>query len=74
MLINVILRVVPFWIREPVLIAAGLSLSSLCFYWFAVVGEWQRAAFGVVFLALALLRAFILRREWRSRTRADRTA
>ncbi|MFG2985457.1 hypothetical protein ACGFYQ_30070 [Streptomyces sp. NPDC048258] len=71
MLINLILRVVPFWVREPLLIAASLFFAGFCLYWFAAVGEWQRAAFGVVFLALAVLRAFVLRREWRSRPRAD---
>jgi membrane protein YdbS with pleckstrin-like domain len=71
MLINVILRVLPFWIREPLLIAVSLFFAGLALYWFAVAGEWQRAAFGIAFLAVAILRAFILRREWRSRPKAD---
>ncbi|MDX3540703.1 hypothetical protein PV721_41755 [Streptomyces sp. MB09-01] len=65
-----ILRVLPFWIREPLLMAVSLTFGGLCLYWYAVVGEWQRAAFGIVFLSLAVLRGFVLRREWRSRPRA----
>ncbi|MFG2867225.1 hypothetical protein [Streptomyces sp. NPDC048338] len=70
MLINLILRVLPYWIREPLVIAASLSFGVMCLYWYFTVGEWQRAAFGVVFLAIAVLRSFVLRREWRSRPRA----
>ncbi|MET8449080.1 hypothetical protein [Streptomyces sp. NPDC005209] len=74
MLINLILRVLPFYIREPLLISVCLSFTGLAFYGFAVAGEWQRAAFGFVFLAVAVLRAFVLRREWRSRPRTDQPA
>ncbi|MFI8292095.1 hypothetical protein EAO71_22130 [Streptomyces sp. ms191] len=74
MLINLILRVLPYWIREPLVIAVSLVFAGMCLYWYATVGEWQRAAFGVVFLALAILRFFVLRREWRSRPRAGRAA
>ncbi|MGW1215707.1 hypothetical protein ACWD5F_39375 [Streptomyces sp. NPDC002499] len=74
MLINLILRVLPFWIREPLLIAVCLFFSGLALYWYFMVGEWQRAAFGVAFLAVAVLRAFVFRREWRSRPRADQPA
>ncbi|MFJ3225074.1 hypothetical protein ACIPJS_17220 [Streptomyces sp. NPDC086783] len=72
MLINLILRVLPFYIREPLIIGVCLFFAGLALYWFVVVGEWQRAAFGVAFLAIAVLRAFILRREWRARPRAAR--
>ncbi|MFJ9078279.1 hypothetical protein ACIRO3_24045 [Streptomyces sp. NPDC102278] len=73
MLINVVLRVLPFWIREPLLIAVSLFFAGLGLYWFVMVGEWQRAAIGIVFLGIAILRSFMLRREWRSRPRPDRT-
>uniref|UniRef100_A0AAU2JKZ5 Uncharacterized protein n=1 Tax=Streptomyces sp. NBC_00049 TaxID=2903617 RepID=A0AAU2JKZ5_9ACTN len=70
MLINVILRVLPLWIREPLLIAVCFSFAGLGLYSYVVVGEWERAAMGLVFLAIGILRAFILRREWRARPRA----
>ncbi|HEY1155599.1 MAG TPA: hypothetical protein VGE95_04820 [Arthrobacter sp.] len=69
MLLNVILRVLPFWIREPLLIAVALFLGGACVYWFVKIGGWQRAAFGIVFLGLAVLRIWVLRRELRSRGR-----
>ncbi|WP_405527033.1 hypothetical protein OG592_05220 [Streptomyces avidinii] len=70
MLINLILRVLPFWVREPLLFAVCLSFGCLGLYGFALAGEWQRAAFGAVFLTLAVLRGLAMRREWRSRPRA----
>jgi hypothetical protein len=73
MLINLILRVLPFWIREPIVISVCLFFAGLALYWFFMVGEWPRAAFGLAFLAVAVLRAFVLRREWRSRPRAGQT-
>ncbi|MGW1893890.1 hypothetical protein ACWCP6_27090 [Streptomyces sp. NPDC002004] len=69
-----ILRALPFWIREPLLIAVSLFFAGLGLYWFTVVGGWQRAAVGLAFLALAVIRTFILRREWRSRPRAGQAA
>ncbi|MFI9810125.1 hypothetical protein ACIHEJ_38520 [Streptomyces sp. NPDC052301] len=74
MLINVILRVLPFWIREPLLIAVSLFFAGLGLYWFAVVGGWQRVVVGLVFLGVAVLRVFVLRREWSSRPRAGQGA
>ncbi|MFD8391529.1 hypothetical protein ACFV2N_20630 [Streptomyces sp. NPDC059680] len=70
MLINLILRALPFWLREPLLIGVSLFFAGLGLYWFAVAGGWQRAVVGLVFLALAVFRAFVLRRAWRSRPRA----
>ncbi|MBD0743090.1 hypothetical protein [Streptomyces sp. CBMA152] len=75
MLLNVILRILPFWVREPLLIAIALFLGGACVYWFVRIGGWQRAAFAFVFLALAILRVAVLRRELRSRgQQAARTA
>ncbi|MGW7526547.1 hypothetical protein [Streptomyces sp. NPDC054783] len=73
-LINLILRVLPFWLREPLLIGVSLLFAGLGLHWFAVAGGWQRAVVGLAFLALAVSRAFILRRTWRSRPRAGPAA
>ncbi|WP_327697394.1 MULTISPECIES: hypothetical protein [unclassified Streptomyces] len=73
MLLNVILRVLPFYIREPLVAAICLTLSGSCFYWTIKDGGWARFGFGVVFLGIAGLRLFILRGELRSR-RAARSA
>lgn len=66
MLINVILRVLPFYIREPLVIAVCLFFTGLAFYWFVTAGGWGRAGVGLMFLAVGALRAYFFRKEWRS--------
>ena len=72
MLFNLILRALPFYIREPLVIAICLTLCGSSFYWTITDGGWARFGFGVVFLAIAVLRMFILRGELRSRRAARR--
>ncbi|NEA62524.1 hypothetical protein [Streptomyces sp. SID12488] len=72
MLISLILRVLPFYIREPLIIAICLFFSGTAFYWTIRAGGWARFGFGVAFLAIAVLRGFILRGELRSRQTARR--
>ncbi|WP_432187361.1 hypothetical protein [Streptomyces sp. Tue6028] len=74
MLINLILRVLPFWLREPLVIAVCLFFTVLSFYWFAVAGGWGRAGVGVLFLAVGALRVHVLRGELRSRQAAKQSA
>lgn len=66
MLINLILRVLPWWIREPLVIAVSLFFCGLAFYWTITDGGWARFGIGVLFLAVAALRIHILRGELRS--------
>ncbi|MET7688304.1 hypothetical protein ABZT06_10030 [Streptomyces sp. NPDC005483] len=66
MLINVILRVLPFYIREPIMIAICLFFSGLGLYWFVMAGGLGRAGMGLLFLAIAVLRGFFFRKEWRT--------
>jgi hypothetical protein len=66
MLINVILRVLPFYIREPVMIAICLFFAGLALYWFVQAGGLARGVFGLLFLAVAVLRGYFFRKEWRS--------
>ncbi|MER6424153.1 hypothetical protein [Streptomyces sp. NPDC001137] len=66
MLINVILRVLPFYIREPLIIGVCLSFAGLALYWFVQVGGLGRGGFGLLFLAIAVLRAYFFRKELRS--------
>ncbi|MFF8025074.1 hypothetical protein ACFZDJ_29090 [Streptomyces sp. NPDC007896] len=44
MLINLILRALPFRIREPLIIAVSLFFSGLALYWFVMVGGGPGAA------------------------------
>ncbi|MFI1568315.1 hypothetical protein ACH4ZX_35750 [Streptomyces sp. NPDC020490] len=70
MLIKVILRALPFSIREPVMVAVCLGFAGLALYWFVMVGGLARGGFGLLFLAIAVLRAHLFRKEWRSRRAA----
>lgn len=74
MLISVILRVLPWWLREPLAISVCLFFSGLAFYWTITDGGWARFGFGVLFLAVAALRGHILRAEWRSWQAARKAA
>lgn len=66
MLINVVLRLLPFYVREPIMIAICLSFAGMCFYWFVQVGGLGRGGFGLLFLAIAVLRGYFFRKEWRT--------
>ncbi|GAX57657.1 hypothetical protein [Streptomyces olivochromogenes] len=70
MLINLILRALPFWIREPLVIAVSLFFAGLALYWFVMAGGWARGGIGLASVAVAALRIHLLRREWRSRQAA----
>ncbi|WP_330288076.1 hypothetical protein [Streptomyces sp. NBC_00576] len=74
MLFNLILRALPFYIREPLVIAICLFFCGISFYWTIQVGGWARFGFGVLFLAVAVLRGFMFRGELRSRRAAIRAA
>ncbi|ELP69990.1 hypothetical protein ACKI1I_17890 [Streptomyces turgidiscabies] len=65
-MIGLILRVLPWYVREPLAISMCLTLSGASFYWTVQDGGWARFGFGVLFLAIAVLRGFILRGELRS--------
>jgi len=65
MLINLILRVLPWYIREPLVMAVALFFAGLALYWFVTVGGWARGGIGLLFLAVAVLRGFLFRKEWR---------
>ncbi|MBO4257507.1 hypothetical protein [Streptomyces griseorubiginosus] len=70
MLISLILRVLPFYIREPLVIAICAGFAGLAFYWFFTDGGLARGGIGLMFLAVGVLRFFFARREWRSRRQA----
>ena len=45
-MVGLIIRVLPFWVREPLLIAVGTPFSGFLFYAAARDGEWVGAALG----------------------------
>jgi hypothetical protein len=65
-LINVLLRALPFYIREPIMIGICLFFSGLALYWFVTAGGLGRGGFGLLFLAIAVLRGYFFRKEWRT--------
>lgn len=70
MLISLILRVLPFYVREPLVIAICAFFAGLAFYWFFTVGGLARGGTGLLFLAVGTLRFLFARKEWRSRRAA----
>ncbi|MEU6139003.1 hypothetical protein ABZ848_01415 [Streptomyces sp. NPDC047081] len=66
MLINLILRVLPFYIRDPLIIAICAFFTGLAFYWFVTAGGLGRLGVGLMFLAVGALRVYFFRKEWRS--------
>ncbi|MEU6226937.1 hypothetical protein [Streptomyces sp. NPDC047042] len=65
-MIGLILRVLPWYIREPLAISICLFFCGAAFYWTIQAGGWARFGFGVLFLGIAVLRGFILRGELRT--------
>jgi hypothetical protein len=70
MLLNLLFRVLPWYIREPLVITICLTLSCSSFYWTVKGRGWGMFGFGVLFLAFAAFRAYVLRGELRSRQAA----
>ncbi|MCX5396705.1 hypothetical protein [Streptomyces sp. NBC_00102] len=71
MLIKLILRILPFYIREPLAMVICLVLCGACVRKLAESFEWQPAALAAVFLGIAVVRGFMFRNEWRSREKAE---
>ncbi|MEU3558108.1 hypothetical protein [Streptomyces fragilis] len=66
-MLGILLKVLPFWIREPLAVGLCLGMGGLAAYWFVVAGAWQRGAVALMFFAVGALRFFTARREWRTR-------
>lgn len=71
---GILLRILPFWIREPLAIGLCAVMGFVLLYQFFAPGEvqgmWKAAGFGVLFLVIGVVRFFVARKEWRSRRSA----
>ncbi|MFF3616332.1 hypothetical protein [Streptomyces sp. NPDC002580] len=55
-MLGLIIRVLPFWVREPLLIALGLPFSGFLFYAGARDGEPLMALLGLAVLVFTAIR------------------
>jgi len=66
-MVGLIIRVLPFWVREPLLIAVGTPFSGFLFYAAARDGEWLGAALGTAVLAFTAIRVHTVIRAFQAR-------
>ncbi|MGW7614139.1 hypothetical protein ACWGKW_44380 [Streptomyces sp. NPDC054766] len=66
-MVGLILRVLPFWVREPLLIAVGFPFSGALFYAAARDGSAFGAFLGVVMLLVSVFRVYIVIKALKAR-------
>ncbi|MCQ9184476.1 hypothetical protein KMT30_36650 [Streptomyces sp. IBSBF 2953] len=66
------IRVLPFWVREPLLVAVGVPFSGLLFYAGIRDHEWIGIALGVAVAVFTAIRVHTIKRalDVRRRTKA----
>ncbi|MFD5819905.1 hypothetical protein [Streptomyces sp. NPDC127038] len=57
-MVGLILRVLPFWVREPLLIAVGFPFSGFLFYAAARDGSAFGAFLGLAVLVFSVIRVY----------------
>ncbi|MFK4803858.1 DUF6215 domain-containing protein [Streptomyces sp. MPA0124] len=72
-MLGFLVRLLPFWVREPLLIVVGSVLGLRILYLAAVEKDWVPAGIGAVFLVATAVRVHIVVRALRAR-RADPAA
>ncbi|MFF4586555.1 hypothetical protein [Streptomyces sp. NPDC001388] len=73
-MLGLLLRLLPFWVREPLLIVFGAVFAGFLF-WAAVVrdGGWAAAGIGAAALLFTAVRVHAVRVAWRDRRPLDGT-
>jgi hypothetical protein len=66
-MVGLILRVLPFWVREPLLIAVGFPFSGALFYAAARDGSAFGAFLGAVMLLVSAYRVHLVVKALRAR-------
>ncbi|AVH58227.1 MULTISPECIES: hypothetical protein [Streptomyces] len=66
-MLGLLLRVLPFWIREPLLVIVGLPFGVLLVYAAVRDEEWIMAALGVAVLAITAARIHTIVNALRAR-------
>ncbi|MDQ0582305.1 hypothetical protein [Streptomyces rishiriensis] len=68
-MIGLIVRALPFWVREPLLVAVGIPFSGLLFYAAIRDQEWIGAALGTAVAVFTAVRIHTIRRALETRRR-----
>ncbi|WP_055615942.1 DUF6215 domain-containing protein [Streptomyces phaeochromogenes] len=66
-MLGFLIRLLPFWVREPLLIAVGSVLGVRIMYLAVHDHEWVAAGLGVVFLVFTAIRIYVVVRALRAR-------
>ncbi|WP_405628517.1 hypothetical protein OG933_21645 [Streptomyces sp. NBC_00016] len=66
-MIGLVIRVLPFWVREPLLVVVGVPFSSLLFYAAIRDQEWIGAALGLAVAVFTAVRIHTIRRALQTR-------
>ncbi|MGW1779459.1 hypothetical protein ACWCQQ_10000 [Streptomyces sp. NPDC002143] len=66
-MIGLLLRVLPFWVREPLLVVFGVVFSGFLFYAAVRDDEWQMAALGAAVVVFTAIRVHTMNRELKAR-------
>jgi hypothetical protein len=70
-MLGLIIRVLPFWVREPLLIALGLPFSGFLFYAGARDGEPLMALLGLAVLVFTAIRIHTVVKALQARRSAE---
>ncbi|MFE7778185.1 hypothetical protein ACFU5O_30670 [Streptomyces sp. NPDC057445] len=66
-MLGILLRVLPFWVREPLLVALGVPFSGFLFYAAARDEKPVMAAIGTAVLVFTAMRVYTMARVLRAR-------
>ena len=66
-MIGLVIRVLPFWVREPLLVVFGVVFSGFLFYAAVRDGEWQMAAIGAAVVLFTAIRMYTINRALQER-------
>ncbi|MFJ5848203.1 DUF6215 domain-containing protein [Streptomyces sp. NPDC092903] len=73
-MLGLLLRLLPFWVREPLFILVGSVFGVRVMYLAAHEQSWAAAAIGTAFLVFTVVRVHTVVRAWRVRRSPDQQA
>ncbi|MGW2048789.1 hypothetical protein ACWCPF_26940 [Streptomyces sp. NPDC001858] len=66
-MIGLLLRALPFWVREPLLVVFGVVFSGFLFYAAVRDDEWKMAALGAAVVVFTAIRVHTMNRAFKAR-------
>lgn len=66
-MIGLVIRVLPFWVREPLLVVVGVPFSAMLFYAAIRDQEWIGAALGTAVAVFTAVRVHTINRALKAR-------